>query len=54
VGVLDGEEYSEPDEGTAQGSVLSPVLGNIYLHHVLVGTSFMSHSWRKSRMVEIS
>jgi group II intron reverse transcriptase/maturase len=35
VGVLDGEEYSEPGEGTAQGSVLSPVLGNIYLHHVL-------------------
>jgi group II intron reverse transcriptase/maturase len=35
VGVLDGEEYSEPDEGTAQGSVLSPVLGNVYLHHVL-------------------
>lgn len=35
VGVLDGEEYSEPDEGTAQGSVLSPLLGNIYLHHVL-------------------
>jgi RNA-directed DNA polymerase len=35
VGVLDGEEYSEPGEGTAQGSVLSPLLGNIYLHHVL-------------------
>ena len=35
VGVLDGEVYSEPDEGTAQGSVLSPLLGNIYLHHVL-------------------
>lgn len=35
VGVLDGEEYSEPGEGTAQGSVVSPVLGNIYLHHVL-------------------
>ena len=35
VGVLDGEEYPEPDEGTVQGSVLSPVLGNIYLHHVL-------------------
>ena len=35
VGVLDGEEYSEPEEGTAQGSVLSPLLGNIYLHHVL-------------------
>jgi RNA-directed DNA polymerase len=35
VGVLDGESYSSPEEGTAQGSVLSPLLGNIYLHHVL-------------------
>ena len=35
VGVLDGEEYSEPDEGTAQGSILSPLLGNVYLHYVL-------------------
>lgn len=35
VGVLDGEQYTEPGEGTAQGSALSPILGNIYLHHVL-------------------
>jgi RNA-directed DNA polymerase len=35
VGVLDGTEYSEPDVGTTQGSVLSPLLGNIYLHYVL-------------------
>jgi len=35
VGVLDGMEYSTPDLGTAQGSILSPLLGNIYLHHVL-------------------
>jgi group II intron reverse transcriptase/maturase len=35
VGVFDGDAYSEPKEGTVQGSVLSPVLGNIYLHHVL-------------------
>jgi group II intron reverse transcriptase/maturase len=35
VGVLDGEEYSEPEDGTAQGSILSPLLGNIYLHYVL-------------------
>jgi group II intron reverse transcriptase/maturase len=35
VGVLDGGDYSEPDVGTAQGSVLSPLLGNIYLHYVL-------------------
>lgn len=35
VGVLDGEQYQEPTEGTAQGSSLSPLLGNVYLHHVL-------------------
>jgi group II intron reverse transcriptase/maturase len=35
VGVLDGAEYTEPEVGTAQGSALSPMLGNIYLHHVL-------------------
>jgi group II intron reverse transcriptase/maturase len=35
VGVLDGGVYSKPDEGTVQGSVLSPILGNIYLHNVL-------------------
>jgi group II intron reverse transcriptase/maturase len=34
VGVLDGEEYSEPDRGATQGSVLSPLLGNVYLHCV--------------------
>ncbi len=35
VGVLDGAEYLEPDQGTVQGSSLSPLLGNIYLHQVL-------------------
>jgi RNA-directed DNA polymerase len=35
VGVLDGEEFSTPDTGTAQGSIRSPLLGNIYLHYVL-------------------
>jgi RNA-directed DNA polymerase len=35
VGVLDGEELSEPEMGTTQGSVLSPLLGNVYLHYVL-------------------
>jgi retron-type reverse transcriptase len=35
VGILDGSEYSEPDVGTVQGSGLSPLLGNVYLHHVL-------------------
>jgi group II intron reverse transcriptase/maturase len=35
VGVLDGEEFSEPDEGTAQGSIISPMFGNVYLHYAL-------------------
>jgi RNA-directed DNA polymerase len=35
VGVLDGETMVEPELGTAQGSVLSPLLGNVYLHYVL-------------------
>jgi group II intron reverse transcriptase/maturase len=35
VGVLDGAAYAEPETGTAQGSVLSPLLGNVYLHYVL-------------------
>jgi group II intron reverse transcriptase/maturase len=35
VGVLDGEEFSTPDEGTVQGSIISPLLGNVYLHCVL-------------------
>lgn len=35
VGVLEGEEFSRPDVGTAQGSIVSPILGNIYLHNAL-------------------
>jgi len=35
VGVLDGEEFTEPSQGTVQGSTLSPLLGNAYLHYVL-------------------
>jgi hypothetical protein len=35
VGVLDGEQSERPDEGTAQGSIISPMLGNVYLHYAL-------------------
>jgi RNA-directed DNA polymerase len=35
VGVIDGAEFTEPETGTVQGSVLSPLLGNVYLHYVL-------------------
>ena len=35
VGVLEGEERTVPERGTAQGSGLSPLLGNVYLHNAL-------------------
>ncbi len=35
VGVLEGVELSTSKSGTAQGSVLSPLLGNVYLHYAL-------------------
>ena len=31
VGVLDGETFTKPEDGTAQGSIISPLLGNVYL-----------------------
>lgn len=35
VGILEGVSVSYSDVGTTQGSSLSPLLGNVYLHHVL-------------------
>jgi RNA-directed DNA polymerase len=35
VGVVDGEEFSTPEQGTVQGSIISPLLSNVYLHYVL-------------------
>jgi RNA-directed DNA polymerase len=35
AGVLESGNLSHPDKGTQQGGVISPFLGNIYLHYVL-------------------
>ena len=35
AGVLDDGAFTRPDTGTVQGSIISPMLGNIYLHYVL-------------------
>lgn len=35
AGILDGEQLSYTDQGTAQGSVIGPSIANIYLHYVM-------------------
>jgi len=35
AGVLEGETLTYPEKGTPQGGVISPMLANIFLHHVL-------------------
>jgi group II intron reverse transcriptase/maturase len=35
AGVLEAGELTHPDKGTPQGGVVSPMLANIFLHHVL-------------------
>lgn len=35
AGVMEGGQYTESKAGTPQGGIISPMLGNIYLHYVL-------------------
>jgi group II intron reverse transcriptase/maturase len=44
VGILEDGVVSASDRGTGQGSVISPLLANIYLHYVL---DLWAESWRR-------
>ena len=34
-GIMEEGQYYESDKGTAQGSPISPILANVYLHYAL-------------------
>lgn len=54
VGVLDCGVMTTPETGTVQGSTLSPLLANVYLHHVLdlwFELEIKSHLKGKARLV---
>jgi hypothetical protein len=44
AGVMEDGQWSETKEGSPQGAVISPLLANLYLHHVL---DVWVEAWRK-------
>ncbi|HWP85683.1 MAG TPA: reverse transcriptase domain-containing protein, partial [Terriglobia bacterium] len=44
AGVMEDGEWSETEQGTPQGAVISPLLANIYLHYVF---DLWVEAWRK-------
>jgi RNA-directed DNA polymerase len=46
AGVMEQTQWAETREGTPQGAVISPLLANLYLHHVL---DLWVEAWRKKQ-----
>lgn len=51
AGVSEDGKWSKTDVGTPQGAVISPVLANLYLHHVL---GLWADAWRKTARGDVS
>jgi len=46
AGVMENGEWTRSETGTPQGATVSPLLANLYLHHVF---DLWAHHWRKER-----
>ena len=47
AGVMEDGEWSQTKEGSPQGSAISPILANLYLHYVL---DLWVEAWRKKQV----
>src|SRR5215813_5196573 len=46
AGVMEQGRWIETEEGTPQGSVISPILANLYLHYVV---DLWVNQWRRKK-----
>ena len=46
AGVMEDGKLTESEQGTPQGATISPLLANLYLHHVF---DLWAHDWRKRK-----